>query len=297
MSELSTPDFLFAINASAGNSDVKWKDTIRNYFTENKVSFSFYDIPESPDVQQLREVIVKSGAKHVVAVGGDGTVTMVAGILSGLDKTLGILPAGSANGMAKELSIPDDPEAAMEVLIKGHSRGCDYILVNNKRTCLHMSDIGLNAQLIKYFDEGQLRGKMGYARMILKTLWFKEKMQVIMHTKDLEVKRNAFMVVLANASKYGTGAVINPEGQLDDGLFEVVVVRKLSFMALLRMLIKPGPFNPKHIEIFPCTGVEIKTLKKVHFQVDGEYLGKVKEISAKIVTGKLRLILPPAKPK
>ena len=51
--------------------------------------------------------IEKINPEYVIAVGGDGTVTMLANILAGTDTPLGILPAGSANGMAKELEIPD----------------------------------------------------------------------------------------------------------------------------------------------------------------------------------------------
>ena len=117
-------------------------------------------------------------------------------------------------------------------------------------------------------------------------------MQVIIHTKGMEVSRNAFMVVLANASKYGTGAVINPMGQLDDGNFEVVIVRRLSIPALFKMLLKPGPFNTNKIETFHSSAVEIKTIKPVHFQIDGEYMGKVNQISAKIIPKYIDLILP-----
>lgn len=100
------------------------------------------------------------------------------------------------------------------------------------------------------------------------------------------------MVALANATKYGTGAVINPEGKIDDGLFEVIIIRRLSFAALLKMLFKPGLFDPKKIEIFHCTSVEINTSRNVHFQIDGEYKGKVKNISASILPKSVKMILP-----
>ncbi len=57
----------------------------------------------------------------------------------------------------------------------------------------------------------------------------------------------ALMVVLANATKYGTGAVINPEGNLYDGKFEVVIMRRLAFSELIKMWFNPQPFNPKRL--------------------------------------------------
>lgn len=284
---------LFVINQGAGNSTgTQWQDIIHNYFAGKPAAYENFILPEKPDAKALKTHIANTRPAKVVAVGGDGTVTLLANILGGSSTPLGILPAGSANGMAKELKIPEDSEQALDIINSGIIKCCDAIKINDKEICIHISDIGLNAQLIKYFDEGKLRGKMGYLRVIIKTLWYREKMQVIIQTKNLEVKRNAFMVLLANASQYGFGTVINPDGQLDDGFFEVVIVRKLSVSALLKMLVKPGRFNPKHIEIFPSTAVTINTLRRVHFQVDGEYKGKINKINARVLKHHINLMLP-----
>ena len=296
MTANSNIKILFVINPKAGSSNnIDWKENIVEYFTGKGFELDYFLLPEKPDVVILKEYIMAMMPDKVIAVGGDGTVTMLANIVAGTSITLGILPGGSANGMARELGIPDSPQEAIKIIDEGSTIDCDAIKINNSTICLHLSDIGLNAQLIKYFDEGKLRGKLGYARVILKTLWYKEKMQVIIHSLGLEIRRNAFMVVLANASMYGTGAVINPHGQLNDGVFEVVIVRRLSIRSLLKMLIKPGPFNTRKIEIFPSTFVAIKTLQKVHFQIDGEYMGKIKNISAQIIPGNIKLILPTQK--
>ena len=100
------------------------------------------------------------------------------------------------------------------------------------------------------------------------------------------------MVVLANASKYGTGAVINPTGELDDGAFEVVIVRKLALSELVKMLFMPQPFNPKKIEVITASSVSITTSHSVHFQVDGEYKGRIDGLTATILPRYIELILP-----
>ncbi len=100
------------------------------------------------------------------------------------------------------------------------------------------------------------------------------------------------MVVLANASKYGTGALINPEGDLHDGFFEIVIVRRVAFFAVLKMFLQFKKFNPKKVEVFKAKTVEIFTNKKMHFQVDGEYMGQVKKLSAKILESQLNILLP-----
>ena len=286
-------EFLFVVNNKSGNNQsTTWNEVINNFFTDKDQTYKIYNLPERFELAQIRDHIANEQPKNVIAVGGDGTVTMLANIIAGTNMALGILPAGSANGMAKELGIPENAQDALQIILEAKIKHCDLIKINADNYCLHLSDIGLNAHLIKHFDEGKLRGKLGYALVILKTLWRKEKMQVVIKTKDIEVRRNAFMVVLANATKYGTGAVINPHGNLRDGLFEVIIVRRLALGSLLQMLLKPGIFNPKKIEIIPSTSVEITTLRKTHFQIDGEYQGRIKNINAEICEGILQIIEP-----
>ncbi len=286
------PKVLFVINSKAGKNAPNWEEIISNYFTEKPVEPVFILLKENVEPGDIKKKIDDFDGKTVVAVGGDGTVNMVAVMLHSTGKSLGILPAGSANGMAKELNIPIDPQKALSIVENGSPRWCDAILINNKDVCLHLSDIGLNAQLVKYFDEGKLRGQWGYARMILKALWYKQKIFINLQSGSTHMKREAFMVVLANASKYGTGAVINPTGSINDGEFEVVVVRKLAFSELLKMLFRPQPFNPKKIEVIKATGINIHSRHRAHFQVDGEYKGKIKTLRASILHRYISIILP-----
>ncbi|MEJ7674135.1 MAG: YegS/Rv2252/BmrU family lipid kinase [Chitinophagaceae bacterium] len=244
------------------------------------------------DASSLKFWIDKLQPERVIAVGGDGTVSLVAEQLLKTNIAMGILPAGSANGMAKELDIPVDVDGALDIILNGHIKLCDVIKINNKEICLHLSDLGVNAQLVKYFEEGNFRGKLGYALKVFKVLWRKRTMDVTIKTDREELKRRAFMVVIANASKYGTGALINPEGNLGDGLFEIIVVRRIHLISVLKMFLKFKRFNPKKVELFQAETVDIKTTKKSHFQVDGEYLGKVDSVKAEILKSQLKIMLP-----
>jgi len=294
MPDLLPRKILFVINPiSGGKIKTDWETSIREFYsTRVASSIEFFVLDGQHDRDSLCHWIDKVKPQKVVAVGGDGTVSIVARELVGTGIALGILPAGSANGMARELGIPLTPDEALEVIENGQIKDADVLKVNDEHICLHLSDIGLNAQLIKHFEEGKLRGKLGYATKVIKTLWTKKNMTVSIRIKDQEVTINAIMVVLANASKYGTGAVINPEGNLYDGKFEVVVMKRLAISELFKMWFRPQPFNPKKIRLFPATSVVINTRSKVHFQVDGEYLGKVKRVEAQILAGQLKLIVP-----
>ncbi len=283
---------LFVINPGSGPDDKPWEDIIRNYFTEKPFETEIFFLSSPPDIEALTKKIKDYGADVTVAVGGDGTVTMVAKIVAVNDGVLGIIPGGSANGMAKELNIPLDPTAALDIITKGKIKSIDGIRVNGKNICLHLCDIGINAQLIKYFEEGKVRGKLGYAKMVIKTLYHKRRLTITLQSAGKVIKRDAFMVVLANASKYGTGAVINPKGLSDDGIFEVVIIRKLAISELLKMLFRPGIFNPQKIETLSATSVMLTSQHAAHFQIDGEYLGKVNVVQAQILNQYIKIALP-----
>ena len=283
---------LFVINPGAGGKKKgEWEAEIRDYFNGKTLQPDFYILGRPDDKEQIRKLLSEKKPDRLVAVGGDGTVTMLAREIKNTSIALGILPAGSANGMAKELDIPENLRLALDIVTGGITKKVDLIRINEEY-CLHLSDIGLNAQLIKYFEEGKLRGKLGYAKVMLKVLWNKEMMEVTIGMKNEEIHRKAFMVVIANASKYGTGAVINPEGNIDDGLFEVVIVRRLALSELVKMIFRPQPFNPKKIELFHARSISIETRRRAHFQVDGEYLGKVNKINGSIDPAALLMVLP-----
>jgi diacylglycerol kinase (ATP) len=125
-------------------------------------------------------------------------------------------------------------------------------------------------------------------------LWQKQKIHATIVTETETIRRTAFMVVLANASKYGTGATINPEGKIDDGLMEVVIVRKLNFWGLLNMLIAHRNFDKEKVEIISAKSIELSVAKRAYFQVDGEYRGKVKKIGAKVLPACLQVMTPAA---
>ena len=107
-------------------------------------------------------------------------------------------------------------EEALKIIEMGRVKKMDVICINDEHISLHLADIGLNAQLIKYFDNSNWRGKIGYAKVFLKTIWNTQRVKVFIETDEGEVWRRSYMVVLANARKYGTGALINPEGNLSD---------------------------------------------------------------------------------
>lgn len=285
--------FLFAINpVSGGIAKTSLEASIQAYFQDTPHEIRLVTLTGRNDAELLQKWLRAWPPDRVVAVGGDGTVKLVAEQLLGTSLVLGILPAGSANGMARELLLPSDLDAALAVLTGGVEKALDVIRINDREICLHLSDIGLNAQLVKHAQDNNWRGKFGYARAMFAVLLRRRVLTVRIESPERTVHRKAFMVVLANARVYGTGAVINPDGNLQDGRFEVVILHTLSFFELLKLFWRYRPFDPRHIEIVQTTSVRIGTRRKAYFQVDGEYRGKVRQIEAHIQPRLLRVVVP-----
>ncbi|MBV9988850.1 MAG: NAD(+)/NADH kinase [Chitinophagaceae bacterium] len=284
---------LFVVNPiSGGRKKINWETEIREYFAGSDHQVEMLVLNGGNDGWKIYEKIKTGQPDKVIAVGGDGTIKLVVEQLLGTDIPLGIIPAGSANGLAREFDLPASLKDALAVVMKDNIRTVDLIKINDKEICVHLSDMGLNARVVKYYAMGGVRGKWGYARAIWRVLWQRQLISAEILVNGQQLKREAFMVVIANARTYGTGALINPSGNISDGLFEVVVVKELSVWELLKMIVTHKPFDPRKIEVLKTTEARVNIRKRGYFQVDGEYRGKQPSVHARILPAALRLLLP-----
>lgn len=288
----SATHILFVANNLAGAETRPW-DTILHSFFKDKQSYEYtlFVAEQEEDFTSLKSRIIEVNPQVVVAIGGDGTVNAVAKALYGLPITLGIIPAGSANGLAKNLGIPTDPQRALEIITDGHAIPISSLLVN-ERFCIHLSDIGLNARLIRRFEHEGIRGVRGYIRAGINVLRNYESSKIKIYANNTVHEMEAVMVVVANATTYGTGFVINPVGRLDDSLFEIIVVKKYSIAELYKMAFNNWLPHPDRTVIIQCTHAIIESEIPMHFQVDGEYISKVRKIEASINNKMLQTLAP-----
>ncbi len=294
MQEKNTLKLLFIVNTGAGSSSRNWSLLITEYFVLKQYIIEIYELQKNCTTETINQKILAFSPNQVIAVGGDGTVKLVAECLINSNIPLGILPAGSANGLAKELGISNNPEQALDTVVSGDIKKIHLTKIN-QQLCIHLSDIGLNAYAIKKFEKQGIRGMWGYLIASLKVLWQNPLMDVTIHTNDKVHHLKAEMIVIANATQYGSGAVINPIGKLDDGLFEVIVIKKISPYEIFKMISQHQEYDPDKIEVFQTTSLTMRSSKKVHFQIDGEYMGKIKEVKATIMPEALEIIVPTLK--
>ncbi len=185
---------------------------------------------------ELALAAAAAGADLVLSVGGDGTANEVARGLLGSAAALGIVPMGSGNGLARALRIPLRPARALHALDTGVRRLIDVGLLNGQ-PFLNVAGTGFDASVSRAFHDsgraGGRRGLLGYVRLSLREMVRYRAPRVVIETDTERLELRPFVLTFANGPQYGSGAVINPGGKLDDGRLELVVLDDGPLLGLL----------------------------------------------------------------
>jgi YegS/Rv2252/BmrU family lipid kinase len=239
----------------------------------------------------LKDTIEDFQPTHLIAIGGDGTVKLAAESILDKDILLGIIPTGSANGLASELEISTDPDKALADVLHGEVSALDMAELNGQYS-IHLADLGFNASLVRGFQRSNIRGFLGYAKEFISHWPDQEVFDVVVEQDHERVERkNIIMVVVANAESYGTGAVINPGGKVDDGYIEICLVKNLRLVNLVEMMFDNIELDKDFIvQVRVKEKAKIKLSKKVPFQIDGEYIGKRDEIEMTVRSQAIKLV-------
>lgn len=241
------------------------------------------------DQEKIRLMIKQEPVDAILVGGGDGTIKMVAEVISDSDQRIGIIPLGSANGLATSLEIAG-LEDAISAVAQGEEIKMDAIMINGELS-LHLSDFGFNASLIKKFEDGGERGMLSYFKSSLAQLFDIQPYRFEITIGGKTELIHAKMLVIANGNKYGTGALINPTGKIDDGLFEIIAVDPAGFEDIVKISIAMFRGNLNEMEsvrIWQASKAVIKNLDKADFQIDGELLGKVEKVTVEVMANPIR---------
>ena len=248
-----------------------------------------YETSGTKDVENIKNLYNINKQERIIIIGGDGTIRMVAEAIAKADVILGIIPAGSANGFALDLDLQLTLEKNLEVAFLHQFMEVDIITINGKIS-IHLSDLGLNAELIKNYEQGEIHGKWGYALNTITTLFdsgepFTAKVKANNETFGYVAR----MIVIANAKKYGTGVVINPNGVMNDGKFELVILKNFDLIIFGQIISGNMPSDPDDVEIISTEKATIELDAPVSFQIDGEYCGTETKLDIKILHKQLKV--------
>ena len=267
-------------------------ETTTDFVNALGMNLILYETSGKKDILHIQDLYDKFNPDRVIIAGGDGTIKVVAEALENEDVIFGILPAGSANGLATDLGLPKDIEECLEIVFNDKYIAIDMIIINGTKS-LHLSDLGLNAELIKNYENSSVRGKLGYALQAVTTLLEKEDpFTATIEVNGTTLECEAQMIVIANSKKYGTGVVINPSGLMDDGKFELIILKNLDLMVFGKIITGNMPIEAEDVEIITTDEAKITVNRPVSFQIDGEYCGTQSDLNISMAAAKMKVTIP-----
>ena len=205
---------------------------------------------------ELARQAVADRCELVVAWGGDGTINEVASELVGTGTPLGIVRAGSGNGLARELGIPAHPDYALDIALTGRDRAVDAGEIEGHRF-FNVAGIGFDAAMAADFNAlgGERRGPLRYAGVVARALFRYRAAHYSIEVDGRRLETDALLVAIANLSQYGSNAVIAPGARPDDGLLDVMVVGERGVMGrigLVARVVRPHDRSGRRRDPAPC---------------------------------------------
>lgn len=224
--------------------------------------------------EELAKEAAARGTDIVIAVGGDGTVNEVASALMHTGTSLGIIPCGSGNGLARTLGISMDFDKAVDTIAHFKPYAIDCGIADEKPFFCTFG-VGFDAAVTEKFSSGKRRGKMQYVRSaLLEYLNFSPDHYALEIDGEIFTEE-AFLIAVCNASQYGNNAYIAPQASLSDGLLDITVIRNSSPLSQAMAgidLLSGNLAKNKTIDSFKAHKVKILRLKDGPAQIDGEPL-------------------------
>ena len=230
----------------------------------------------------------------IVAVGGDGSVNEVAKGLVGSDTSLGIIPAGSGNGLAHHLKIPVNYRKAIELINKHRVIKIDTGSINDK-LFISIAGIGFDGFVAEKFSHGSRRGFLSYARIVAEEYpTYKPKTYKI-NINGKIINTKALFIGFANSDQFGYGTSIAPHAKIDDGLLDVIIMQKplvIEIPILASLLYWRKIDLWKNIEIIKASELTVEMEKERWVNVDGEPMVLGKRLHIKVHPQSLNIVVP-----
>jgi YegS/Rv2252/BmrU family lipid kinase len=255
---------------------------------------------EDTGYQMAHEAAV-SGAGLVIAIGGDGTIRAVCEELAGTGVPVGIVPAGTGNLLARNLSIPLYLRAAVDVGLNGQDRAIDMVRVTGDEmedaTFLVMAGMGFDAAIMEGVNEGFKKkvGWLAYVWSALKALMFPVIRVEVSVDGGPFTRHRARTLVIGNVGHLQAGMPLIPDAVIDDGLLDVVMLyprRFLSWLPLAARVLTKNRRTDETITRMRGREVIVRTQSPAPRQLDGDLIAPGRELRAECIHGRLLVRVP-----
>lgn len=262
--------------------------------------------PAGEDMEAAARRAVAAGAELIIAGGGDGTVSTIAGVVAGTDAVLGILPMGTLNHFARDLRVPLKLEQAAQLLAQGSPadspaavRAVDVGDVNGRRF-INNASIGLYPHIVSKRERQQERlGRNKWVALLVAVVSIFRRyplLKVVLDTGDLAFQRTTPFVFVGN-NRYDMN-LLAPNGRacLDGAELCVYLTHRTGRFGLLRIALR-GLFGrldqAQDFEALALPQVAVDTPKKtLRTALDGEVTRLTPPLHFRVLSGALRVIAP-----
>lgn len=243
---------------------------------------------------ELAQQAVAEKFDMAFAVGGDGTVNEVAQGLIGSNVSMGILPKGSGNGLARHLGIPMKFASALKLLTSSQMINMDTISINGKLS-VNVSGIGFDGHVAGMFGKNGKRGLAGYTKLVLKEFVSYKEIEAKVVVDGIAHQTHSFIIALANSSQFGNNARVAPLASVCDELIDICFIRKVPFTHVVGFAAKmfTGTLDKSSlVKMYKGKSISIQFPKAVAYHIDGEPQDPASSFDVHIDSGRLRMLVP-----
>jgi YegS/Rv2252/BmrU family lipid kinase len=285
----------FIYNPRAGSDRAGLSELLRAFADERKLDAEILATARPLHARELAAEAVARGCEMVVAVGGDGTINEVARAVIGSGTTLGLVPRGSGNGLARHLGIPLELHSALGNLISGVPLAIDTGIANDHAFLCAMG-VGFDAAVVKRFNSLPRRGFTAY--LAAAALEFMAHRRSTVSVTDSHGHRSVvrpLLVSVANAAQFGNGAIIAPGARIDDGELDLVIVAPptpFHALSLARRLFRGTLDRSRHVRVLRGSSFTIERSTDGPMHVDGELVETAATIAVHVRPASLRIVVP-----
>jgi lipid kinase YegS len=229
---------------------------------------------EAGDAERFAADAARAGADTVLAVGGDGTVNEVVNGLAGFDTPLGILPAGTANDFARQIGVPDDVEAAMDVVLNTTPVRIDTAELNGRRF-LNVSSAGIGAEATSETPTmaKAMLGPLAYAITGVKKLAELEARHARFVGPGFDHRGEYLLFTVGNGRATGAGTIVAPLASVTDGLLDLCLVEPMArteFASLLLQIKRGSHLDSEGVRYVQTPYLRVESAEPVSVNIDGE---------------------------
>lgn len=294
------PSALLLINPISGTRNKKdICDLAHKRLKDARIDLEIVHTRHKGHGAQLASDAASRGVDIVMVAGGDGTVNEVASALMHTETSLGIIPCGSGNGLARTLGISMDFDKAIDTVARNRPHAIDCGIADGKPFFCTFG-VGFDAAVTEKFSNAKRRGKMQYVRSaLLEYLNFSPDHYALEIDGEIYTEE-ALQIAVCNASQYGNNAYIAPKASLSDGLLDITVIRNGSTFdqAIAGIDLLSGNLTKNRIiDSFKAHNVKIIRMKEGPAQIDGEPLTLGRKISIHCEEACLKVLCDGSEPE